>query len=187
MITAASVTHLKESSMPSPSLSHSPITCSDSNAIHVLSRAVIYDAQRSAILLCTSLTAEPHFYYLPGGHIEHGEGAADSLVRELQEEMGLLFSIKRFLGCFEYSFDPHAYKRSKKICHTHEYNFIFEASPPQVLTRDKSLASKEHTIEFSWVSLDQIIKIDLRPESLKELIVLWHKSNYDGAFQSKMI
>lgn len=72
--------------------------------IHVLSRAVIID--QGNILLCKTLDLKINFYFLPGGHIENGESARTSLLRELKEETGFDCQEKRFLGCLEYSFEP---------------------------------------------------------------------------------
>ena len=65
--------------------------------IHVISRAVIID--KNNILLCKTLELEISFYFLPGGHIENGESAENSLLRELQEETRFTCHIKKFLGC----------------------------------------------------------------------------------------
>ncbi len=76
---------------------------SSQDKIHVLSRAVIIHDDK--ILLCKTLDLEISFYFLPGGHIEHGESAENSLLRELKEETSADCKIKRFLGCLEYSVD----------------------------------------------------------------------------------
>ena len=36
--------------------------------------------------------------YLPGGHIESGEGAEDALIREIEEEIGKIAIVERFIG-----------------------------------------------------------------------------------------
>jgi ADP-ribose pyrophosphatase YjhB (NUDIX family) len=54
--------------------------------IHVLSRAVVLDQEH--ILLCKTLDLPKAFYFLPGGHVEHGESATETVLRELQEEAG---------------------------------------------------------------------------------------------------
>ena len=71
--------------------------------IHVLSRAVIID--QGHLLVCQTLDLPNNFYFLPGGHVEHGESAEQTVLRELVEECGSVCTIKRFLGCLEYSFD----------------------------------------------------------------------------------
>ena len=47
------------------------------NSIHVLSRSVLID--QDYILLCKTVDLPINFYFLPGGHIEHGESASPSL------------------------------------------------------------------------------------------------------------
>ncbi|MDP1975362.1 MAG: NUDIX domain-containing protein, partial [Alphaproteobacteria bacterium] len=56
------------------------------NNIHVLSRAVIIDQDH--ILLCKTLDLQINFYFLPGGHVEHGESVCEAVLRELKEESG---------------------------------------------------------------------------------------------------
>jgi 8-oxo-dGTP diphosphatase len=52
----------------------------------------------------------PNTWDVPGGHVEEGETAAQCIVREMKEEMGLdlegveLFSVKEFSDRFEYTF-----------------------------------------------------------------------------------
>jgi 8-oxo-dGTP diphosphatase len=150
------------------------------NNIHVLSRAVIIDEDH--ILLCKALDVPISFYFLPGGHVEHGESVVGALLRELIEETGAHFKIKRFLGCLEYSFEP----GYSSICHNHEYNFIFEAES-ESLKIGKQIASLEDHIELNWISLNQLSKIDLRAEPLKTLIPQWLKISTSNTFRSVMI
>ena len=52
----------------------------------------------------------PNTWDVPGGHVEEGETAAQCIVREMKEEMGLdlegfeLFSLKEFSDRLEYTF-----------------------------------------------------------------------------------
>jgi 8-oxo-dGTP diphosphatase len=153
------------------------------NEIHVQSRAVIIKDQH--ILLCKTTGLAENFYFLPGGHVEHYEGAKAAMERELLEEIGFPFEITRFLGCLEYSFDPKVKIHAK--CHTHEYNFIFEAHSDYLTSSHLPLKQMEEHIEIFWVPMDQLIEIDLRPEPLVELIPKWLKAYLGEAFQSKMV
>ena len=148
--------------------------------IHILSRAVIID--QNHILLCTTLDLPRNFYFLPGGHIEHGESAEKALLRELEEETGAQCRIKRFLGILEHSFEP----GHNSICHNHEYNLFFEVESVN-LKRDNILKKCEKHIELSWIPLSQIGKIDLRAESLSKLIPEWLKDEVNNALKSQMI
>ncbi|MDB6097257.1 MAG: MutT/nudix family protein [Francisellaceae bacterium] len=149
------------------------------NNIHVLSRALVRDNEY--ILLCQTLDLTDNFYFLPGGHIEHGESAKSALIRELKEETGYDFKIKRFLGCLEYGFQP----GHSSICHNHEYNFIFEVEAEEL--NSKTLIPKlEPHIELVWLPISQVATIDFKAEPLKELISKWLKVNMDQALYSDM-
>jgi len=148
--------------------------------IHVLSRAVI--THEDKILLCKTLDLEISFYFLPGGHIEHGESAETALLRELKEETGANCKIKQFLGCLEYSFEP----GHSSICHNHEYNFIFEVES-EYLTSDKRITCPEKHIELVWMPISRLSKIDFRAEPLRKLLPLWLDGNSDNKFMSEMI
>lgn len=155
----------------------------DKNNIHVQSRAVIIEENH--ILLCKTVGLAGNFYFLPGGHIEHSESAKDALIRELSEEVGFIFTVNRFLGCLEYSFDPQVITHAK--CHTHEYSFIFEAQAENPMNPQQPLKQLEENIETHWIALDQLGSIDLRPEPLKQLIPEWMNLNLNDAMASLMI
>ena len=150
------------------------------NNIHVLSRGVIIDQDH--ILLCKTLDLLISFYFLPGGHVEHGESASTSLLRELMEETGAKCKIKRFLGCLEYSFEP----GHSSLCHNHEYNFIFEAES-ESLKIGNQIPQLEAHIELLWMPLRRLSEIDFRAEPLRELVPQWLKTPAADAFRSVMI
>lgn len=152
----------------------------DKNNIHVLSRALIIDSGH--ILLCKTLDLKKNFYFLPGGHIEHGESAESALVRELIEETGSGGKVKRFLGCLEYSFEP----GHSSICHNHEYNFIFEVESETLKLQNKIPQLEDH-IELVWVPFAEITEIDFRAEPLKKLLHKWLNNNDSNNFHSVMI
>jgi 8-oxo-dGTP pyrophosphatase MutT (NUDIX family) len=142
--------------------------------IHILARAVI--VRNDQILLCKSKKHQNNFFFLPGGHVDPGEGAQESVVRELLEESGQEFEVKRFLGCLEYQFDKES---GNNCCHDHELNLVF-----QLVSKHKPVpvVSQESHIELKWVSFDDLRTIDLRPDTFVDLLEKWLYVDFDGAF-----
>lgn len=150
------------------------------NNIHVLARGVLID--EDSILLCKTLDLPINFYFLPGGHVEHGEAAQDAVIREFIEETESHCSIKRFLDCLEYSFEP----GHSSICHNHEYNFVFELQSDD-LKVEYPLAQLEDHIALVWMPLAELSKIDFRAEPLRELLPQWiHVKAPCNSFTSMM-
>jgi 8-oxo-dGTP pyrophosphatase MutT (NUDIX family) len=109
------------------------------------------------------------------------ESAEQALIRELQEEVGHEFTIKRFLGCLEFSANP-----SHAKCHSHEYSFIFEVSSME-FKANQPITKLENHIELHWVSLNQLKEIDFKPEPLKVMITEWLEKDLSVAFRSQMV
>lgn len=149
------------------------------NTIHVLARAVII--QNDHILVCHTQDMEPNYYFLPGGHVENGESAAATVLRELKEEGGIEGTVQRFLGCFEHSFDP---QRGK--CHSHEYNLYFEVKT-KPFDLQTEIPQLESHIKLLWMPIANLERIDFRPPSLKDLLLFWLRQSLDKAFASHMI
>ena len=146
--------------------------------IHVLSRAVIIDHDH--LLLCQAIDLPGNFYFLPGGHIEHGESAKTALRREIAEEIGVKAEIERFLGCLEYQFEP----VHDHICHNHEYNLVFRAKLSG-LHYKMPVPQLESHIKLAWLPLSQLSSLDLRPALLIDLIPQWLASK-DNPFASSI-
>jgi 8-oxo-dGTP pyrophosphatase MutT (NUDIX family) len=122
------------------------------------------------------------FYYLPGGHVEFKESAANAILREIKEETGYKGQVQKFLGILEHAWH---FSGDEVCCHTHEINFIFQISIPG-LRPPMPLPQQESHVAFRWIPVTDLHTTDLRPEALKTLIPQWLTLSMDPAFHSVM-
>lgn len=108
------------------------------------------------ILLCKS--KEQGHYFLPGGHVEFGDSLEKTIYKEMEEELALkeddLFDIS-FRNYLE-----NTYGEGEKM--HHEINFIFEAK----LKEGIEIKSQEDHIDFEWISIQDVNKINLLPKNI---------------------
>ena len=126
--------------------------------IEVIARAIVI--KNDKILLCKN-KQKPH-YFIPGGHVEFGEKAEITLVREFQEEVGASVSNFNFIGVSE-----NTYTDEKEIFH-HEINLTFSAE-----IKEDEIISQEDHLEFAWIELEKFSETLVKPEELKEKISCW--------------
>jgi 8-oxo-dGTP diphosphatase len=150
--------------------------------IHTIARAVIIEEDH--ILVCYNPNSTQPYTYLPGGHIEEGESAKEALIREMKEETSLDFKAGVTLGVLEYSFHK---SFNIKPCHTHEYNFLFEASCSQLKGLKNPPEPEQETVRFKWVSLNNLKESNLLPSPLISLLPKWLSSRNNSFFSSEMI
>ncbi len=127
-------------------------------ATELIARAVIVDNEH--VLLARQ--HDKKWFFLPGGHVEPGEGTENALLREINEELGTTARITGFAGAVE-----HAYTEDN-INHR-ELNLVFTIE----LADTETATSHEDHLEFVLVPFAELASTDLRPSALKDALLVW--------------
>lgn len=125
---------------------------------HLLSRAVV---RKDGHLLVVQADGQPHTF-LPGGHVEDGEGVEACLRRELREELGMESRVESYLGAVE-----HRWHRDGTP--QYELNHCFAVNVP-ALSPDVQPTARESYLTFAWVEPDHLDSVDLQPAPLRRLL-----------------
>lgn len=123
--------------------------------MELIARAVLRDGTRVLLARPTG----QGWYFLPGGHVERGEAAADALLRELDEELGVReLQVGELLGVSENRYSDAGGDH-------HELNLVFEVDATGVAGE-----SREPHIEFRWVERSELHEVEIRPPAVAELV-----------------
>ena len=130
--------------------------------IHSIARGLLVRGEE--IILCRVRDAK--WFFLPGGHIEDGESARATLLRELHEEIGTNdYKISSFVGVCENVFPL------EDGVSQHEINIIFKVDVP----REVWVNTKEDHIEFVNVAVSDLKDYKILPATLKDGLLEWLK------------
>ncbi|MEM7034261.1 MAG: NUDIX hydrolase [Chloroflexota bacterium] len=98
------------------------------------------------ILKRNALSSMPNMWEFPGGGVDFGEGHVEAIVREIQEETGLVVQNPQVLDVFSrFASESQTYR----LC----IGYQCEATSAQIQLSD------EHT-DYKWISTDDFATID---------------------------
>ncbi len=112
--------------------------------------------QEGRVLLCRNI--EHDVAYLPGGHVDPGETAAEALAREFEEECGLRVRVGRFLVANEHVFTQLGKPR-------HEWNAVFHVEHAAG-SWPESVPSLEDALAFEWCDIAALPEAGFVPAPL---------------------
>jgi len=110
-------------------------------------------------VLCQA-TSDENFFFLPGGRAELGESASASLLREMQEELGVLMNIERLLYVVENFF-------TEPNDSWHELGLYFLMTAPansylnQSLEPIRRVDEAGNHLRFYWLTIAQLETIKI--------------------------
>lgn len=128
--------------------------------IECIARGVLIAGSR--VLLCRNL--KHGYLYLPGGHVEFGESAAQALAREFLEEANLAVRVGSLALVSEGTFG------TRKRMH-HEINLVFHVEHDGARRRPPVVESQEADLGFDWLDFAAIPETDIRPEAAKAFLL----------------
>ena len=140
-------------------------------------RAVILHQEQ--ILLLRAEEPGRVYFFLPGGHVEHGERLEDAVVREVMEETGIAVTVERPLWVREFIASRHKRRAAGVPASHHVLAVIFLCRP--VLSRYQTCQPGEigrfvgdpnvtGVTGMEWVPLAEIQNKELHPPQMKRIL-----------------
>lgn len=111
------------------------------------------------LLLQNRVKADWRGYAIPGGHVEPGESFVDAVVREMQEETGLLVKHPRLCGVKQFPVDNGRYL--VLLFESEEYEGVLRSSEEGEM---KWICRRELSQYNTVADLDALLDVMLEPE-----------------------
>ena len=128
-------------------------------------RGIIMHADKVLIMRVN----DADYYHLPGGHVEFGETSEQAVLRETAEETGLTVAVKKLVAIQE-----QFYHSKGIINHSLLFYYLLQSQMPIKLENTVRMENDHGYVmknELRWVSINELENIDLRPLSIKHLIL----------------
>ena len=106
-------------------------------------------------------------YAIIGGRVEIGENSADTIKREIKEEIGKEIEITGYIATLENFFEMKGSKYHE-IMFVHKVEFVNEEDKKIEYTM-KNLEGKDY-LQYEWIDLDKIDQYSLLPTIMKDVL-----------------
>lgn len=107
------------------------------------------------------------FYAFPGGRVEMFENTENTIIREMNEELGIKVSVNRLLWVCEH-FYTHNNSKYHEIC----FYYLLQCSDDSLTNKGDSFYVTEgkNEFEFKWVGVNAVKDEILYPAFIKDRI-----------------
>lgn len=106
-------------------------------------------------------------YALIGGRVKIGENSADTIKREVKEELGKEIEITGYVSTIENFFEMKG-KKYHEIMFVHKIEFTNEEDKNIEYTM-KNIEGKDY-LQYEWIDIDKIDRYPLLPEAIKDIL-----------------
>ena len=106
-------------------------------------------------------------YALIGGRVEIGENSADTVKREIKEELGKEVEITGYVATIENFFEMKGSKYHE-IMFIHKIEFVNEDDKKIEYTM-RNIEGKDY-LQYEWLELSKIDQYPLLPEAIKDVL-----------------
>lgn len=107
------------------------------------------------------------YYALIGGRVKIGENSAETIKREIKEELGKDIEITGYIATIENFFEMKGSKYHE-IMFVHKIEFVNE-DDKNIEYIMKNTEGKEY-LQYEWLELSKIDKYKLLPETIKDIL-----------------
>ncbi len=112
------------------------------------------------------------WYFLPGGHVDHGETLEQALRREIKEEVGLEVDRLRPAYLREFIAGRHEHCSPGMPRDHHVIALIYRCSPTEGSTArfEPGVDGTSEVENLVWLDRDQLENLDIRPPHLRQAL-----------------
>ena len=108
-------------------------------------------------------------YALIGGRVEIGENSADTIKREIKEELGKNVEITGYISTIENFFELKGIKYHE-IMFVYKAEFCNEEDKKIEYTMKNMEGGIESDIHYEWIKIDELEKYPLKPQKIINVI-----------------
>lgn len=139
----------------------------DSSGVRTAARAII--VRNDELLVVRIKSEEGEFLVLPGGGQNHGETLHQTVVREVNEELGLSVVVEELAYVREYVGKNHSMHRIHG--HFHQVEAVFHCKCEDFGSIGAGKSQDRRQVGYLWIPLSKLDQHPISPPGLSKIII----------------